>query len=287
MVLSTFLFGVMNVLVKYLERLPSHELVLFRSLVMFFITLYMLRRARLNPFVWQPRWVLIGRGVAGSLALLIYFFTIQQLPLASAVTIGYLSPIFTILFASYLLRESVRVLQWVFFGVSFVGIILMHGLEFGQETGIVMLGILGASFSGLAYNALRATASMVPTLVVVFFLPLCTIPIVIPFCLQEWVMPVGWEWLLIIAMGAVTQAAQIFMTKAYQLEKAGAIANYAYLGVVFALAFGFIFFSEKYPLISIAGMGVVILGILLNFLYVNRVTSLKRLLTYFRWIPGL
>ncbi len=287
MILSTFLFSIMNVLVKYLHRLPSHELVLFRSLVMFSITAFMLRRAHLNPFIWKPRWILIGRGVAGSLALLIYFYSIQHLPLASAVTIGYLSPIFTIIFASYLLKESMRFIQWVFFIVSFVGIVLMQGYSPGEEIWIVLLGILGASFSGLAYNALRASAALVPTLVVVFFLPLCTIPIVLPFCLEHWIMPQGYEWLLIIAMGAVTQVAQILMTKAYQMEKAGAIANYAYLGVVFALIFGFLFFQEHFFLTEIIGMGVVILGILLNFLYVNRVTNLRRLLVYFRWIPGL
>jgi len=287
MVSSTFLFGIMNVIVKYLERLPSHELVFFRSFIMLCITGMLLRREKLNPFIWQPRWILIGRGVAGSLALLIYFYTIQHLPLASAVTIGYLSPIFTIIFASYLLQERMRLLQWIFFGISFGGVLLMHGFDAGKSIGIVLMGVLGASFSGLAYNALRATASSVPAMVVVFFLPICTIPIVLPFCLQNWVWPLGWEWLLLLLMGAVTQAAQVLMTKAYQMEKAGAIANYAYLGVVFALIFGYSFFGERFHVLAIAGMGVVIVGILLNFLYVNRVTSYKRLLTYFRWVPGV
>lgn len=287
MILSTFLFAVMNVLVKYLHRLPSHELVLFRSLVMFVITAGMLYRAGLQPFRYQPRWILIGRGVAGSLALLIYFFTIQRLPLASAVTLGYLSPIFTIIFASFLLREGMRWVQWLFFLVSFAGVVIMHGFESADDTPLVLLGVLGAAFSGLAYNALRKSAATVPTLVVVFFLPLCTIPIVIPFCLHNWIMPQGYEWLLLIAMGAVTQAAQIYMTKAYQMAKAGAIANYAYLGVVYALIMGYFIFNERFAFIAIIGMGVVILGIILNYFYVNRVTSLKRFIVYFRWFPGM
>lgn len=277
----------MNVIVKYLGRLPSHELVLFRSLVMFIITAFMLFRAKINPFIYHPRWIMIGRGVAGSLALLVFFKTLQSLPLASAVTIGYLSPIFTIIFAQYLLEERVRLMQWGFFMLSFTGIIVLHGLDIKSgETGLVLLGILGAAFSGLAYNALRATASKVPTLVMVFFLPLCTLPMVTPLCIHEWVMPQGPEWLLIIAMGVITQGAQVFMTKAYQLEKAGAIANYAYLGVVFALFFGFLFFNESITVSVITGISIVISGILLNFLYVNRVTSLKRMRAYFRWIPG-
>lgn len=229
---------------------------------------------------------MVGRGVAGSIALLIFFYCIQELPLATAVTIAYLSPIFTVVFATILLRESMNWRQWLFFGISFCGIFFIDGFENNGNTKLMLIGIVGAAFSGLAYNALRKTAGHVPSLVMVFYLPLCTIPIVTPFCLHNWVMPEGIEWVLIVAMGLVTQVAQMYMTKAYQMEKAGAIANYAYLGVVFALMFGFLFFNERFSMIAIGGMLVVIVGIILNFLYVNRVTSAKRFKVYFRDFPG-
>ena len=286
MITSTFLFGIMNVLVKMLQRIPSYELVLFRSLVMLLVSGFLLYRSRIFPFGRSHRWVMIGRGVSGSIALLIFFFSIQHLPLATAVTIGYLSPIFTIIFATVLLNENMNWRQRIFFAVSFTGIIFINGFEKNEHTDLLMLGILGAAFSGLAYNALRKTANHVPALVMVFYLPLCTIPIVTPFCVNSWVMPIGREWILIIAMGLVTQVAQIYMTKAYQMEKAGTIANYAYLGVVFALGFGYIFFGERFNMVAIIGMIIVIVGIILNFFYVNRVTSAKRFKAYFRYFPS-
>lgn len=286
MIAATFLFAVMNVLVKYLGRIPSYELVLFRSLIMLIVTSYLLYRNKLFPFGANHRWVMIGRGVAGSIALLIFFYSIQKLPLATAVTIGYLLPIFTIIFATILLHEHMHWKQWIFFGISFVGIIFINGFEKNDHTDLLLLGILGAAFSGLAYNALRKTANHVPALVMVFYLPLCTIPIVTPFCINNWVMPEGREWFVIIVMGLVTQVAQMYMTRAYQMEKAGSIANYAYLGVVFALAFGFLFFSERFNMVAIIGMLIVIVGIILNFFHVNRVTSAKRFKVYFRDFPS-
>lgn len=286
MITATFLFAVMNILVKLLDRIPSYELVLFRSIVMLIVTVYLLYSNKISPFGKSHRWVMIGRGVAGTIALIIFFYSIQKLPLATAVTIGYLSPIFTIIFATFLLHEKMHWKQWIFFGISFVGIIFINGFEQNENTWLLLLGILGAAFSGLAYNALRKTANHVPALVMVFYLPLCTIPIVTPFCINGWVMPEGKEWLLIITMGLVTQVAQMYMTKAYQMEKAGAIANYAYLGVVFALAFGFLFFKERFDLVAIIGMMIVIVGIILNFFYVNRVTSGKRFKVYFRDFPA-
>ncbi len=286
MIVATFLFAVMNILVKTVSNIPSYEAVLFRSVVMLLVTGYMLKRANLNPFTKKHIWILLGRGVAGSISLLVFFYTLQHLHLATSVTIAYLSPVFTIIFASVLLREHMHWKQWVFFIISFSGIFMINGFEKTEDTRLMLIGIVGAAFSGLAYNALRKTANVVPALVVVFYLPLTTIPIVAPFCITHWVMPQGIEWVWLICVGLVTQVAQIYMTRAYQMEKAGSIANYSYLGVVFALLFGYLFFNERFHIIAITGMCTVIFGILLNFFYVNRVTSAKRFRAYFRGFPG-
>jgi len=277
----------MNVMVKMLEGIPSHEIVLFRSVITFIITFYLLRRNNIAPLGKSHRLIMIGRGVAGSVALMIFFYTIKHLPLATAVTVGYLSPIFTIIFASLLLREHVNWKQWLFFAFSFTGIVFINGIELNGDTTLVLLGVLGAACSGLAYNALRKTAGFVDPLVVVFYLPLITIPVITPFCVQHWVTPHGWEWLILLGVGVVTQFAQLNMTKAYQMERAGSIANWAYLGVVFALIFGYFIFEERYDVVAIFGMLIVVAGIISNFLYVNRVTSAKRFKAYFRGFPGL
>lgn len=274
-------------MVKMLEGIPSHEIVLFRSVITFIITFYLLRRNNIAPLGKSHRLIMIGRGVAGSIALMIFFYTIKHLPLATAVTVGYLSPIFTIIFSSLLLREHVNWKQWLFFAFSFTGIVFINGIELNGDTTLVLLGVLGAACSGLAYNALRKTAGFVDPLVVVFYLPLITIPVITPFCVQHWVTPHGWEWLILLGVGVVTQFAQLNMTKAYQMERAGSIANWAYLGVVFALIFGYFIFEERYDVVAIFGMLIVVAGIISNFLYVNRVTSAKRFKAYFRGFPGL
>lgn len=287
MLLSTILFAFMNVLVKMLNAIPSYEVVFFRSVISFLISGYLLWKMKVNPFRAKPRWILIGRGVAGSLSLMVFFYTLQHLPLATSVTLAYLSPIFTILFASFLLKESINWKQWLFFLVSFIGILMINGIKKDESTGLIFLGLTGAAFSGLAYNALRSSAAFVPAMVMVFYLPLMTIPMVSPFCIANFVMPKGIEWFYLFGMGLVTQFAQLYMTKAYQMEKAGSIANYSYLGIVYALFFGWAVFHEHYNLIAIIGMITVVAGILLNFLYVNRVTSAKRFMAYFRGFPGI
>ncbi|MFN0276348.1 MAG: DMT family transporter [Chitinophagales bacterium] len=286
-ILSTFLFGLMNVCIKYLQGLPFYEVVFFRSAISFFISAGLLYRLKLNPFKKGNKLFLIIRGLSGSVALLLFFYSLQNLPLATAVTIQYLSPIFTVIFASFIVKETMQWRQWIFFLISFAGIILIKGFDPRVSTGMLLLGVSAAMFSGISYNAVRRAKDDEPAVVVVFYLPLITLPIITPYCLMHWQQPVGIEWFYLIAVGVITQFAQFYMTRAYQMEKASSVANYTYLGIIFALLFGYFLFDERFDMLAITGMCFVVLGVLLNYLFVNRVTSPRRLKAYFRNIPGI
>ncbi|GIR12164.1 MAG: hypothetical protein CM15mP23_07390 [Cryomorphaceae bacterium] len=56
-----------------------------------------------------------ARGMFGTIGLCLFFITLQNIPLAGAVTIQYLSPVFTTLFAVVLLGERVKKVQWFFY----------------------------------------------------------------------------------------------------------------------------------------------------------------------------
>ncbi len=276
----------MNVCIKLLPGIPSYEIVLFRSVVSFVLSLVLLLKLKIFPFGRGSYLYLIMRGMTGSAALLIYFYTLQRLPLATAVTVQYLAPLFTVLFAAFLLKERIRWQQWIFMLLSFSGIVLIRGFNPDFPTTLLLLGVLAAALSGFAYNAVRKAGETEHALVVVFYLPLVTIPVITPFAAANWIMPEGEEWLLLIAVGVLTQIAQVYLTRAYQMAEAVVITPYTYLGIVFAILFGIIIFHEQYSLTGYLGMGVVLTGVILNFLFVMRVTNFKRLRVYLRYFPG-
>ncbi len=276
----------MNVCIKLLQGIPSYEIVLFRSVVSFVLSLVLLLKLKIFPFGRGSYLYLIMRGMTGSAALLIYFYTLQRLPLATAVTVQYLAPLFTVLFAAFLLKERIRWQQWIFMLLSFSGIVLIRGFNPDFPTTLLLLGVLAAALSGFAYNAVRKAGETEHALVVVFYLPLVTIPVITPFAAANWIMPEGEEWLLLIAVGVLTQIAQVYLTRAYQMAEAVVITPYTYLGIVFAILFGIIIFHEQYSLTGYLGMGVVLTGVILNFLFVMRVTNFKRLRVYLRYFPG-
>ena len=266
MLVSVVCFSLMNLVVKYLPHIPATELVLFRSIVSIILSLWMIRQRNLNPFGNNKFW-LIQRGVYGVIALTAFFYTLQKMPIGPALTIQYLSPIFTAIFAIFILGERMRPIQWIYFLVAFGGIALIKGFDKDTSLLLVGLGIISAIFSGLAYNAIRKLKDSDHPVVVVFYFPLIATPVMAIVALFNWVSPQGWDWLLLVLMGVLTQIAQVNMTKAYQAAPVGKVAPLKYVGVLLAIGFDISLFGVHYAWFTLVGMAMVVGGVVLNMLH--------------------
>lgn len=260
---ASLAFSFMQLCVKYLPHLPAVELVFFRSLVSISICLVMMKKLKLNP-LGNNRKILLMRGVFGTIALSMFFYTLQQIPLASAVTIQYLSPIFTALFAAIFLKEKMKLKQWIYFGIAFGGVALLKGFDERVSLGFMLVGIVSAMFSGIAYTCIRKLKETDHPLVVVFYFPLIATPIMGVLSYFQWVKPIGKDWLLLLLMGVFTQIAQVLMTKGLQSAAVNKIISVKYIGTFWALAFGYILFGESYSWLSIVGILLVMVGVVLN-----------------------
>ena len=266
MLLATLLFACMNVLVKGVPRLPAVELVFFRSIISFIICYGMLLKAGVNPWGTHKA-LLVSRGAVGAVALIMFFITLQHIPLASAVTMQYLSPIFTTMLGIVLVKERVYPMQFLFFAIAFGGVLLLEGFDARVSPLYLGLGISSAVFSGLAYNAIRRIGNREHPLVIVLYFPLVTLPITGAYVAFNWVQPVGMEWAYLIAIGILTQFAQYYLTKAYQAEAISKVASLQYTGIVYALIMGWIFFGETFNIFSYLGILLVLVGVMLNIWY--------------------
>ncbi len=266
MLLATFFFSVMNMFVKLLPHIPAVEIVFFRSLISLVISAGILRMYRIS--VWgKNHKYLILRGVSGMIALVLYFRLMQSIPFASAVTILFLSPIFTNILGTFIVREKVFPMQWIFYMLSFAGILLVKGFDSRIEPVHLAMGIGASVFSGLAHNFIRKIKTGEHPLVIIFYFPLVTMPITGAASSLNWVPPSGWDWALLLGVGVLTQIAQYFMTRSYQAEELSKVANLRYLSIIFAWSFGFFLFNETYTLLAYVGMAVAVLGVMLNLWY--------------------
>lgn len=288
MILSGLSFMIVNFFVKLLgsagseeiipglQQYPAHELVLARSIVSLAISYVIIRQKKLPLFGNNKKWLFI-RGMSGTIALTIFFYTIHYLPLAVAAIVQYLAPIFTVILAIILLKENVKKLQWFFIGLSFTGIGLititrLAGMETGEEISLewLFLGILAALFSGIAYVSIMKLKTTDEPISIVFYFPLIAAPIMIVFCFFDFVMPSGIEWLFLLIIGVFTQIAQILMTKAFHLGDAAVIAPVQYLGAIYAFLIGYFIFGEMLSWIVDIGILLILCGVFVNAILRNR-----------------
>lgn len=260
---ASLLFGTINALVKYFSYIPSIQIVFFRSLVTLILSFYVIQKNEIKIFDQNIK-LLLARGLAGAIALILYFSTIQSMPLATAVTILYLAPIFTVILSIFINNESPKSKQWPFILLGFLGAGLMKGFDPRVSLTDFLMGICAAFFAGLAYNLIRKLRDRCHHQLIIFYFPLVTLPIILPFLNSNWSPLSLLDLSGLILIGILTQMAQVYMTKAYFLEEASKISHFNYLTCVYALLSGAIFFNESIKLISLIGMIVIIMSVILS-----------------------
>ncbi|MFT5724745.1 MAG: drug/metabolite transporter (DMT)-like permease [Bacteroidia bacterium] len=265
MIWAGLTFAMMNVAVKLLPGIPSSEIVFFRAMVSLVLSAYLVRRKRIS-FFGTNRSVLLLRGLFGTTALMFFFYTLQVMPLASSMVIHYLAPIFTALIAHFFLKERLKAIQFLFFLLSFAGIVVMKGFDERLDWMDVVAGVLAALFSGAAYNCIRKLKFSEDSQVIILYFPMVAFPITLAYTLlgPGWVWPSTQELGLLVLIGVLTQIAQYFLTRAFQSELANKVAAVSNLGVIYALVIGYLIFAETFSKWSIIGMTLVVIGVILN-----------------------
>lgn len=266
MLLATLAFATMNVFVKQLGRIPAMETVFFRCLVSGLICGVEVSRRQLD---WKGNnhSLLIARGTFGTLALFTFFITLQHMHLATAVTIQYLSPIFTALIGVFVLHEFVPVRQWLFYGVAFVGVFVIKGFDSRVSLFYLLIGVVSAISSGMAYNLVRRLREREEPIVVVLHFQLVGIVVGLVFICLDWQTPLPWEWFCLLMCGVLTQLGQTCLTKSLQSERIAQVAVLNYIGLAYALIFGITIFGERYSSQTIVGISLVVVGVVLAVLF--------------------
>ncbi|WP_038652442.1 DMT family transporter [Prochlorococcus sp. MIT 0801] len=247
---SGLAFSLMSVCVKAIGgRIPISELVLARATISIIITRFFLYKNKINPWGYQKR-LLIMRGLLGSLALFCIFKALVILPIATATVIQYIYPTFTVISAYIILKEFIsrRIVYSIIIG--WIGIVLVSQPELTSNNNIketilaIIIAIFGALMTSLAYICVRKLSSIEHPLVIIYYFPLVSIPLSIPFVINDFVLPTGTDWFWIIGIGIFTQIGQLFITEGLTLLPAGQATSLNYSQVIFASIWGVFIFQE-------------------------------------------
>ena len=257
--------------------IPVIEIVAARAIISVVLSYLMVRRIK-TPLFCHNKKLLIARGLVGTMALSMVYYSITQLPLAVATVIQFLNPVFAALLGLWLLKEYIRAsLIWCI-ALSLIGVSIMtlapslgssvlnaQALESAQFPPVaVAMGLGGAFLSGLAYIVVRKLSLTEEPAVIVFYFPLVALPIALPFVIIDFVMPDALTLVYLGLVGCFTQVGQIYITKAMKLENAGKVAAYGYTQIVFATLLGVFFLTEIPTVHTLIGTGLIIVGAFIN-----------------------
>ncbi|AXG69245.1 riboflavin transporter [Kordia sp. SMS9] len=263
MIISAIGFAFLNAIVKYLGDFNAYQIVFFRSIGTLFFTIPLLLKYNIS-MLGNKRTLLILRGVVGVTSMALFFMSIKYLPIGSAVSLRYISPIFAAVFALFILKEKIKPVQWLFFLIAFSGVVVLKGFDTQIDTTGLLLVLASAFFSGLVFIIIRKIGADDHPIVVVNYFMLVALLAGGILCIPYWKTPVGWEWALLLSLGVFGYVGQLYMTKALQLAETNKAAPLKYIEVIFTMLIGLSWFGESYTLWSLLGIILIVIGLTLN-----------------------
>lgn len=276
MVAASFLFALTLAFAKLLSgSMGSVEVTFWRNAVGLVVLALTLFHSPIRNIGGRP-FTLVFRGIIGTVALLVFFYTISITSLSNAIVYAKTEPIFTAVLAFFLLNEKLRYSAVFAIVIGFVGVAVLSGMEWHY---LHAMGLLTGFLSALAYTSVRSLKAHYDarTVVLSFMIAGVLIPAflmiaaeyyrseLLAFALSPFVFPSGIDWLWIVLMGLAAAAGQILMTRAYFYASAGLVSTVSYSVVLFATLFGIVLGDTLPTPALIAGAMLIILsGVLLT-----------------------
>ena len=263
MIISALCFTVLNSLLRFVNHIPTFELVFFRAIGTVIICLVILLRARI-PIWGNNKPLLLARAFFGLSSMAIFFYCLTLMPVGTAVSLRYLSPIFASIFALILLKEKVKNIQWLYFAIAFIGVIMLKGVDSRISLTALSLIMVCAMLSGMVYVCIRKIGISEHPVVVVFYFLFCSMIVGGLLSIYNWYTPSQNEWLILLSLGIFGFYAQYVMTKAIQIELASKVVPFKYAEAIFTIIAGWLLFGESQSLIALLAICIIIFALLAN-----------------------
>ena len=270
MVLASLFFSTMSVCVKFAAtHFNTFELVCYRGAIGTLIMAVICQRKGMSLKTPVPQ-MHLWRSVVGVTSLAAWFYAIAYLPLATAMTLNYMSGVWVAAFlvgstiwAGSLQNAKQQMPVALTVLVGFVGVVMILRPTFEQNQWLAgLIGVSSGVIAAMAYlqvAALGREGEPVERTVFYFSLGAAVSGAV---CMlftgtSEWVWPQAW---LLLPMGILAALGQWCMTRAYNDGATMVVANLQYSGIVFSALFGMLLFGDQIPLIGWAGIMVIVMS---------------------------
>ncbi|MEM7564877.1 MAG: DMT family transporter [Pseudomonadota bacterium] len=266
-------------IIKWLSpTLPLHEITLIRAVVALgFLSFLIKFEGGIRSLKTRRPGLHFLRGSMLVLANMFFFLGLASMPLAETVTLFYTAPLFICILSKPVLGESVGWVRWMLILAGLAGVMMM--LRPGSEVfnWISLLPIMAAlSYAAMTMMTRKlGMADSAGTLSFYIQIAFIVISLIIgltigdgrfnhfentsaDFLLRAWVWPDEAQIKLLLACGFLTAFGGYFLSQAYRLGEAAAVAPFEYASLPLALIVGFYLWGDWPDGIAFIGSGLII-----------------------------
>jgi drug/metabolite transporter (DMT)-like permease len=258
MTLSAVFFAAQAGIVRYLSKdLHFIEISFFRALFGIVIMLPWLMRSGVGVLRTSNTKLYVTRGLLSTIAMYGWFGSLTLIPIGDATAISFTFPLFIALAGVLLLKEPAHATRWIALAVGFAGTLIVVRPGF-QEVNIGVFMVIGGgvciAFSAMILKVMLRTDTPDKAAIYqsIYMLPFAFVAVLFVW---EWPTPEQWFWGFMLGAGSTT--AQRLYSRAFATGDVGSITPFDFTRLPFAIAIGFVIFSELPDVWTIVG-GVVI-----------------------------
>jgi drug/metabolite transporter (DMT)-like permease len=261
MLAAGFLFGCMGVFVKLgAAHFSSGELVFYRSFfsLLFVSSMLLHKRVPLATPHWRGH---LWRGLSGTVAMMLFFYCIAMLPLATAITLNYTSSLFLTMLTLTIFKDKLHLPLGASLALGFIGVVLLlHPTLERNQFLSGLLGLLSGFLAAVAILNVRQLGMQgEPAMRVVFYFNLVATLISAIWMTQGTAHPLApSNFPLLLAIGASATFAQLAMTHAYRIGQTLVVSSLSYSTIAFASLFDVALWHDTLPMAGWIGILLII-----------------------------
>ena len=245
MILAGLCWTIMTILVRQLSAdYSSFEILFFRNLVAVCILLPLSIRRGFSSLKTQRLPLHCLRAFLSYVGVLLLFYGVANIPLPDVTALSFTQPLFVVLLAALILKESVNGACWAAVIAGFIGLLVIVRPGFiavELATVLVVFSAFSYAVSNICVKRLMTTDTANQS---VFYFNLLMLPIALVPTIFFWVTPALADLPLLVGIGVNGTIAVYAYARSFTLADASAVMPFDFLRMPMAATAAFLLFSE-------------------------------------------
>jgi len=260
-ILAAISFAFMMTSVRSMEgKFDAFEIVFFRAVIGLFMVIPLVSRSGIRALKTDKMPLHIVRTLFALFAMATLYYALADIPVAQAIALTFLIPLFTTIAAGVVLRESVGIHRWSATLVGFAGAMVIIRPGMVDISLPVLLVVLSSALYAGAWSSVKILTRTDSATVTVFWMNVLMVPLTAIPVAFLWVTPDWSDAPALLVMAVSGWAAHFCQARAFEKSDASAVMPFDFLRLPLGALFGFVLFAELIDIWTWAGAVIIFIA---------------------------